>query len=184
MRGRKTLGILTDPSKTFKISLGNRIIQTDYNKLTEEFKNKKQSFLNFLGGNFQEIITLLYELSSIGNVSVVLYVDRNLFVSNESRISPWQMMHPKMIREYLDFNKWINGKDCLIISLCAKNLREFLNAYGRRLVQTNKLCIISTGKTMIAELNTLFQGNFTFVERKGVARFGAENRRRILALLG
>lgn len=179
---KKSIGILTNPSKTFKVVLEKQIPQFQYDELPEEYKHKKQSFLDFLGGNFQEINTIVNELSSLGNVSVVLFVDKNLFVPENSIISPYELIHPKTIKRSFDFDKWINEKDAMIISLHIEKLKGFFNLYSTKIVHMNKLCIISTGRSMINELSKRFQRRFIFVERKGVARFGAENRQKILEL--
>jgi len=183
MGDKKSIGIVTDPSKTFKITSKNRVFQFQYDQLPEDFNNKKQSFSDFLGGNFLEINTLVQELSSQGNVSVVLYVGKNLFIPENSRISPYELSHSKTIGVHLDLENWVNEKDILIISLPTGKLKEFLDSHGNKIVRTNKPCVVSTGKKMITELTKQLPENFTFVERKGVARFGYDNRQKILALL-
>lgn len=179
---KKSIGILTNPSETFKIMSRNRVLQVKYDQMPKEIKNKKQSFLDFLGGNFQEINTLVRELSCMGIVSVVLHVDQNLFISERSRISPHELIHPRTIKKSKssNFHEWLNGKDALIISLNTEKLREFINLYH---TEIDRPCVISTGRSMINELSKRFPGRFIFVQRKGVARFGAENRQKILALL-
>jgi len=184
MGDKKSIGIVTDPSKTFKMTSKNRVFQVQYDQLPKEFQNKKQPFLDFLGGNFQEVNTLAHELSSKGNVSVVLYLDRNLFISENFRISPYELTHPKTVKESLDFDKWIDGKDVLIISLCTEKLKKFIHFYHTKILRIEtKWCVISTGKVMINELARRFPESFIFTRRKGVARFGVENRQKILGLL-
>ncbi|MEM3737322.1 MAG: hypothetical protein QXJ75_04475, partial [Candidatus Bathyarchaeia archaeon] len=75
--------------------------------MSEEFKTKKQSFLDFLGGNFQEVITLVRELSPQLNISVWLYIDRRLFVPENHKISPYQIMNPNTLHLSSDFDQWI-----------------------------------------------------------------------------
>jgi len=122
-------------------------------------------------------------LSPKGNVSIILYLGRNLFVSESSKVSPYELTHPKTIKDSFDFDKWIDGKDVLIISLNVGRLKEFVDLYQTRILQKNRTCLISTGKLMINELAKEFQKKIIFIERKGVARFGADNRQKILALL-
>lgn len=179
----KTIGILTSPSKTFKMTLDNKVLQVGYRKLSNEFKNKKQSFLNFLGGNFQEINTLASELSSKGEVSVILYVAGSLFISPDFRISPHELLHPNRIGASLDFRSWLDEMDALIISLKRERLLELIGRYSKELDHLDKPCVISTGRSMADELSKQFSRKFFFVERKGVARFGAHNRKKILAFL-
>ena len=183
MGDKKSIGILTDTSKTFKMASKNRVFQFQYEQIPREFKNKKQSFLDLLGGNFQEINTFVKELSLTGNVSVVLYLGKNLFVSEKSRISPYELTHPKTIREFFDFDRWINGMDVLIISLGTEKLKEFIGLYDTKILQIKTRFMISTGKVMINELTKRFPEKFVFAQRKGVARFGIENRQKILTLL-
>lgn len=181
--GRKSLGLLVDPSKTFKVVIGSRVAQLQYDKLQQEFKDQKQFFLDFLGGNFQEINTLTSELSSVANVSILLYINENCFISDDSKISPWELTHPKAGGTNLDLKNWVNKKDILIISLTTDKLKEFLDSHFDKIVRTNKPCIVSTGKKMIRELTKQLPENFTFLERKGVARFGYDNRKQILELV-
>lgn len=179
----RLVGILTNPSKTFKMSSRNRVLQLKYDQLPDGFKNKKQSFMDFLGGSFQEINTLVGELASVGDVSVVLYISKNLFISENFRISPYELNNSKSIGKSLDFQRWLNQIDALIIALYREKLQEFINLYSTEVTHMNKPCVISTGKSMIIELSKRFPGRFVLVERKGVARFGADNRRKISALL-
>lgn len=180
---RKSIGILTDVSKTFRITSKDETLQVKYDELPKEIKNKKQSFLDFLGGNFQEINTLARELSALGEVSIALYVNENLFISDDYRISPYELNHPETVRKPLNFDRWLNGKDVLIISLIMEKMREFISLYHTKITYIDKPCIISTGRSMINKLSNQFPGKFMFLQRKGVARFGKHNRHEILAAL-
>lgn len=179
----RTIGILTNPSQTFKMTLDNQILQVSYRRLSDEFKNKRQPFMDILGGNFQEINTLVSELSSKGEVSVVLYVAESVFIPQNFNVSPYELFHPNRIRASFDFRKWLDQIDALIISLNREELLELIDRYSKELNRLGKPCMISTGRTMIDELSKQFSRNFFFVQRKGVARFGAQNRERILDFL-
>lgn len=183
MQSKKSIGILTDPPKTFRIVSNAKIFQVQYDQLPAELENKKQFFLDFLGGSFQEINTLIQELSPRWNPSVVLYINKSLFISSNSKISPYQLTHPQAIRECLDLDEWIKGIDILVVSLRTEKLNEFLSLYGEKIVQMHKKCVVSTGKSTVNRLTKMLQGDFKLLERKGVARFGAGNRRKILELL-
>jgi hypothetical protein len=182
-RTRKSAGILTDPSKTFKIVSKGRVSQFRYDQLPGEFKNKKKSILDFLGGSFLEVNTLLDELSLREDPCVLLYISGGLFIPAESEISPHELVHQKKAKNSRYFQNWIISKDMLIVSLSKNRLIEFLDLYQNEITRAGSLCVILTGKSVIDALDKHHSKKFIFMQRRGVARFGAANRKRILALM-
>jgi hypothetical protein len=178
----KIIGVLTDPSETYRVPSMKKLSECQYDQLPENIKFKEQSAIQLFGGNFKEISSLITVLSIKWNVLVLLYLGKNIFISGDSILSPFDMVHPSEEKKS-DFEKWAKRVDAFVISLNKNNLEFFLSCYHKKLMQMKKPYIFSTGSSIINKLIEEYHTEFKFVERKGVARFGSENRREIFNYL-
>lgn len=179
IKGKK-IGILTDPSKTLRFLSNRRIIQQQYTKIPKEIKFKKRPLIDLLGGDFSEIITLYNELDMKWGVSIIFYLGVDTFVFSKENLSPFDLENKKTIKNSVDFKKWFENLDALIISLNVNNLNEFLFFKKTIIIQSTIPIFISTGKLMIKKLSEEIPKNIKYFERKGVARFGKKNRLMII----
>ena len=173
------IGILTDPSKTFIYPCGTiyrlKYRPSMFEDLPEDYKNEKQCFLRFLGGNFSEVLTLVDELFELGQVEVMLYLGEH-FIHQDEEISPRDVYHLESTSTKSRFDAWMGSLDILIISLSNQYIKCFEDTWPG----DAQLPVIGVGGKTQKEIFTSSVGNLgLFLLRKGVARFGKNNREKI-----
>ena len=173
------IGILTDPSRTFIYPCGTiyrpKYRPSSFEDLPEGYKNEKQCFLKFLGGNFSEVLTFVDELSELGQVEVMLYLGED-FIHQDDEISPREVYLSKTTSGERKVETWLDSLDVLIISLSNQNMKHFKNAWPRDM----QLQVIGVaGKTQKDIFTATVRNLGLFLIRKGVARFGIHNRENI-----
>ena len=173
------IGILTDPSKTFIYPCGTKYRPkcrpSSFEDLSEDYKNEKQCFLKFLGGNFSEILSLVDELSESGQVEVMLYLGED-FIHQDDEISPQEVYYAKDTSKESKLDTWMESLDIIIISLSNQYMKRFKNTSLRNV----QLQVIGVGGKTQKEIFTSTVRNLKlFLLRKGVARFGIRNREKI-----
>jgi len=173
------IGILTDPSKTFIYPCGTiykpKYCPSAFEGLPENYKNEKQCFLNFLGGNFSEVLTFVDELSKLGPVEVMLYLGE-FFIHQDEYISPHEVYYSECATKKSKWNKWLETLDILILSLSNQYMNRFKDMWPRN-VQVPVIGV--GGKTQKEIYTSIVREIKLFLFRRGVTRFGRYNREMI-----
>jgi len=173
------IGIITGPSKTFIYPCGTiyrpKYRPSTFEDLPEDYKNEKQSFLRFLGGNFSEVLTLVDELSELGQVEVML--NPGVYhILQDVNVSPREVCYSESTSKGSILNTWLESLDILIISLSNQYIKHFKNGWP----SDARLPVIGVGGKTQKEIFTSTVSNLElFLLRKGVARFGKNNREKI-----